>query len=119
MKSNLFHYNATITEVYNGNTCIVDIDLGFLIWVKGEKVHLNRIHAPEIRGNERKEGIASKNFLKKVVMNRSVTLETIPNTTNKGNRFAVEMWVLDKNGKRQNVNDLLVEAGFAVYKRYR
>jgi micrococcal nuclease len=119
MKSNLFHYNARVTEVYNGNTCIVDIDLGFSIWVRGEKVHLNRIHAPEIRGAEKKNGLLSKKFLTKVVINRVVTLETIPNKTSKGNRFAVEMWILDKNGKRQNVNDLLVEAGYAVYKQYR
>jgi micrococcal nuclease len=119
MTSNLFHYAASVTDVCNGNTCQLDIDLGFSAWIRNEKVQLNRIHAPELRGAEKKKGLASRNFLKKLLKNKEVTIETIKNLHGKGDRFAVEMWIIGKSGVRLNVNDFLVEKGYAVYRHYR
>ena len=42
----LFHYNAIVQSVYDGDTCRVDIDLGLGIWVRNEKIRLVRINAP-------------------------------------------------------------------------
>ncbi len=53
MKENLYHYRAVVVSVYDGDTCTVDIDLGLNTWVRGEKLRLYRINAPELRGSER------------------------------------------------------------------
>lgn len=119
MTSNLYHYAATVIDVYNGNTCMLDIDIGFCTWLRNERVQLNRIHAPELTGGEKKKGIASRNFLKKLLLKKKVTVETIKNLHGKGGRYVVEMWVIGKTGVRLNVNDLLVEKGYAVYRHYR
>jgi micrococcal nuclease len=56
MEKVLYHYKAKIIEVYDGDTCTIDIDLGLNIWNKGEKIRLNRINAPELRGDEKAKG---------------------------------------------------------------
>ena len=46
----MYLYRATITSVYDGDTCTADVDIGFKVTVRGEKLRLARINAPEIRG---------------------------------------------------------------------
>lgn len=58
----LYHYKAKIVEVYDGDTCTIDIDLGLHTWIKGEKIRLTRINAPELRGTERTKGLKSRDF---------------------------------------------------------
>ena len=118
MESNLYHYKARVTDVHDGDTCTVDIDLGFSIWMNGEKLRLNRINAPELTGSSKKAGMASRDFLRKIIMGKELTLETIRDKKEKYGRYLAELWVLDKSGKRININDLLVEKGFAEYKKY-
>ena len=36
----LYHYRATITVVYDGDTCTAAVDLGFKVTVRGEKIRL-------------------------------------------------------------------------------
>ncbi len=118
MQSNLFHYKALITNVYDGDTCTADIDLGFGIWIRGEKLRLHRINAPEIVGASSLQGRDSQQFLASLIGSKEVTLETIKDKKEKYGRFLAEIWILDKGGMRVNVNDLMVEKGFAEYKKY-
>ena len=66
----LYHYRATITAVYDGDTCAADVDLGFKVTVRGEKIRLARINAPEIRGANRKAGLESRDFLRELILGR-------------------------------------------------
>ncbi|MCB0287156.1 MAG: nuclease, partial [Calditrichaeota bacterium] len=67
MEHTKYHYQAIVTSVYDGDTCTVDIDLGFSMWIKGEKLRLFRINAPEIRGAEREKGLVSRDFLRELI----------------------------------------------------
>lgn len=118
MQSNLFHYKALITDVYDGDTCTADIDLGFGIWIRGEKLRLHRINAPEIVGASKLKGRESQKFLHSLIGKKEVTLETIKDKKEKYGRFLAEIWIVDKEGMRMNVNDLMVEKGYAEYKKY-
>ncbi|MBI2429375.1 MAG: thermonuclease family protein [Ignavibacteriales bacterium] len=118
MQSNLFHYKAIITDVYDGDTCTADIDLGFGIWIRGEKLRLHRINAPEVVGGSKTKGLESKKFLTLTIAGKEVTLETIKDKKEKYGRYLAEIWILDKSGKRVNVNDMMVEKGYAEYKKY-
>ena len=46
-------YKATVTEVYDGDTITVDIDLGLNVWLKDQTLRLLGIDTPELRGEER------------------------------------------------------------------
>jgi micrococcal nuclease len=49
MEHKLYHYKARVVDVYDGDTCTVDIDLGLSTWIHGEKLRLYRINAPEVK----------------------------------------------------------------------
>ena len=49
-------YKAEVVSVYDGDTITVDIDLGFNVVLRKQKIRLGGINTPEIRGEEREEG---------------------------------------------------------------
>lgn len=118
MEENLYHYKATVTSVYDGDTCTADIDLGLGIWVRGEKIRLARINAPEVRGEEREAGIRSRDFLRGRIEGREVIIRTIKDQKEKYGRYLGEILSEDENGNPLNINDLLVAERHAAYAEY-
>jgi micrococcal nuclease len=108
-----YTYRATITDVYDGDTVTADIDLGLSTWIHGEKLRLNRINAPEIRGAERPAGLVARDWLREKVLGQSVIVQTIKDRKGKYGRYLAEIWL-----DGQNVNDQMVEAGHAEFKDY-
>jgi micrococcal nuclease len=118
METTLYHYKALVTEVYDGDTCTVDIDLGMNSWIRNEKLRLYRINAPELRGPERPEGLISRDFLRDKILGKEVLIETVKDKRGKYGRFLAEIWLKDESDNWININDLLVENGHAIYKEY-
>ncbi len=118
MDSNLYLYKAKIISVYDGDTCRVDIDLGLKVWLKNEKLRLLRINAPEMRGPEKEKGKASRDFLRNLILDKEVILQTKKDKKGKYGRYLAEIWMEDAAKNWINVNDLMVADGFAVYKDY-
>jgi len=114
----LYHYHARVTSVYDGDTCTVDIDLGISAWVHGEKLRLNRINAPELRGASAAKGRAARDHLKKLVEGRDVWLQTIKDRREKYGRYLAELWLAQPDGSTLNVNDAMVAAGHAKFQKY-
>ncbi|OQX85702.1 nuclease [candidate division KSB1 bacterium 4484_87] len=113
MEKNLYFYKAHVVSVYDGDTCTVDIDLGLHIWIRDEKIRLARIDAPEIRGNEREKGLESRDFLRQLILDRDIFVETIKDKKGKFGRYLGEIWVADENDTYFNVNDLMMKEGYA------
>lgn len=64
-----FVYNCTLVRVIDGDTIDVDIDLGFGIWKKKERVRLAGIDTPESRTRnlaEKALGLKAKERLKEL-----------------------------------------------------
>ncbi|MFZ5946706.1 MAG: thermonuclease family protein [Stygiobacter sp.] len=118
MEKTLYHYKAKVTDVYDGDTVTVEIDLGLHTFIKGEKIRLNRINAPELKGKEKEMGIKSRDFLRKKILGKEILLETIKDKNEKYGRYLGEIYLEMKKEQFVNINDLLVERGFAVYKNY-
>lgn len=117
-KARLYHYRALVTEVHDGDTCTVDIDLGLSMWVHGERVRLHRINAPELKGDERPLGEKAREALKALVLGKQVVLQTLKDEREKYGRYLGEIW-LEQDGKKPlNVNDALVRAKHAKYRQY-
>lgn len=109
----LYHYKAWVTKVYDGDTITVDIDLGFHIWMKKEKIRLYRINTPEVRGVERPEGLKSRDWLREQILEKEVTLVTYRDRKGKYGR-----WLADVMLDGICINDELVKQGLAEYKDY-
>ena len=118
MNINLYQYKAFVTKVYDGDTITVEVDLGFKTFVKGEKIRLSRINAPEIRGVSREDGINSRDYLRELILEKEILLETIRDKKGKYGRYLGEVYIEIETNKWLNINDDLVNKGFAVYKEY-
>jgi micrococcal nuclease len=113
----LFHYNAIVQSVYDGDTCRVDIDLGLGIWIRNEKLRLVRINAPEMTGADKPLGTAARDFLRDLINGKEIIIESIKDRRGKYGRYLAEVWML-QDEYWINVNDALVAAGHAVYQEY-
>ncbi len=118
MANQLYFYKAIVASVYDGDTCTVDIDLGLSTWIRGEKVRLYRINAPEVRGAERDAGLLARDFLRSQVEGKAVLIQTIKDRKEKYGRYLAEIWLEAEDGSRVNINDLLVQQGHAIYQEY-
>jgi len=113
----LYHYTAHVLSVYDGDTCRVDIDLGLGIWIRNEKLRLARINAPELTGDTKVAGMASRDALRELIDGKEIIIETIKDQRGKYGRYLAEIW-LEQNGGFININDELVAQGHAEYKEY-
>ena len=62
----MFEYQCKIVKIIDGDTVDVDIDLGFGVWLKKQRIRLYGIDTPESRTRdleEKKYGLAAKAFV--------------------------------------------------------
>lgn len=103
--------------MYDGDTCAVDIDLGLNTWIRGEKVRLHRINAPELTGRSRARGLAARDHLRQLILNQPVIIQTIKDRREKYGRYLAEIWI-EQQGRWINANDAMISAGHARLARY-
>jgi micrococcal nuclease len=118
MEFHFYHYHARLVKVYDGDTCHLDIDLGFKIWSKKEKIRLARINAPELKGATLERAQAARDFLEQKLKDKLLVIETIRDRQEKYGRYLAEIWFPDETDNWVNINDLLVQNGLAIYVKY-
>ena len=119
MDEKCFYYRAQIVSVYDGDTCRADLDLGFGVWKKNETLRLHRINAPEVRGESKEAGQRSRDYLRQLILDEDVMVQTTRDSKGKYGRYLAEIWLYDApTDQWRNINDLLVENGQAIYQQY-
>lgn len=71
----MYEYRVNVVKVVDGDTVDVDIDLGFGVWLKDERVRIMGIDTPESRTRdkvEKKFGLAAKARLKSLLGKQAV-----------------------------------------------
>ena len=104
----MYEYRAFVRKVYDGDTVTVDIDLGFDVVLKAQKIRLVRINAPEVRGVQRPEGLKSRDALRDKIGNKWIKIKTQKDKKGKYGRWLGEIWLED-----ECVNDWLLKEGLA------
>ena len=110
----MYEYKVKATDVIDGDTIDVVIDLGFDIFTN-RRVRLAGIDTPESRTtdlNEKKFGMEAKEYLKHLLGNASnVVIKTLATDVNeKYGRVLGQVYI---NSSTMSVNDLLVSHGYA------
>jgi micrococcal nuclease len=111
----MYEYRTKVSRVVDGDTVDVDIDLGFGVWMKKERIRLLGIDTPESRTRDREEkkyGLAAKEFLKKA-LGTSPILKTTKDGKGKFGRILGE-FIVEVEDNRININQLLVDNYHAV-----
>lgn len=118
---NTNEYDVVLLKCVDGDTVDVDIDLGFGVWLKDERVRIMGIDTPESRTSNKVEklfGTAAKTRLKELLSEggKLITTENKDGEDMKGKfgRILGDFWVERYEGKREKVTDILIEEGHAV-----
>jgi|TARA_B100000085_G_scaffold119083_1_gene108495 micrococcal nuclease len=118
----MYEYKAKVVKVIDGDTVDVDIDLGFGIWMKDERVRIMGIDTPESRTRdkvEKKFGLAAKEKLKSL-LGKETVLKTQVNKDGedmkgKFGRILGDFDVYDAvTDAWRPVTKVLIESGHAV-----
>ena len=115
----MYEYRCKVTRVIDGDTVDVDIDLGFDIILRDERVRIMGIDTPESRTRdkvEKKFGLASKARLKELIGGKSgPILKTQINKKGEDMRGKFGRILGDfVTDDGRMVTDILVEEGHAV-----
>ena len=108
----MFEYKCKLIKVVDGDTIDVDIDLGFGVWLRNQRVRLYGIDTPESRTRdleEKKYGLAAKDFLIKWTGAGELTIKTHKDERGKFGRILGEIWTF-----KTNINDKMVYEHHAV-----
>lgn len=108
----MYEYKAKITSVYDGDTITAEVDLGFNIKIT-EKFRLNGLNAPEVKGEEKGDGLISRDRLRDKILGKEVTIKTFKDSTEKYGRYIAEIYL-----ESENINEWLISEGLAQRKKY-
>jgi micrococcal nuclease len=105
--------------VVDGDTVDVDIDLGFGVWMRKERIRVLGIDTPESRTRDKVEktyGIMAKEFVKSYLPVGSVqTLQTEKDGTGKFGRILGKFLVHDiKEDRQMHLGDIMIREHLAV-----
>ena len=109
----MYEYKCKLVKVVDGDTIDVDIDLGFGVWMRNQRIRLYGIDTPESRTSDKVEkvyGNAAKDFLVKWTDAGDLTLKTFKDDKGKFGRILGEIWF----GGTYNINQILVDNHHAV-----
>lgn len=105
----MYQYAARLVRVIDGDTVVLDLDLGFYQWRLNRSYRLARINAPEM---STPEGRAARDWL----VARLVDVRAYLVQTAKADSF--DRWIVELYADGANVSDALVAAGVAGYRVY-
>ena len=112
----MYEYKVNIIKIVDGDTVDVDIDLGFGVWLKDERVRIMGIDTPESRTRdlvEKKFGLAAKEKLTQLLQGTPVLKTQInkdgEDMKGKFGRILGDFKVGDKMATQ-----ILIDEGYAV-----
>ena len=112
----MYEYKCTVVKVVDGDTVDVDIDLGFGVWMRKQRIRMYGIDAPESRTSNRLEkryGIASKKYLIGMLDDKELILKTHKDAKGKYGRILGEIW-RTTDFADQSINEYMIEKHHAV-----
>ena len=113
----MYEYRIKVVRVIDGDTVDVDIDLGFGVWLKKERVRLFGIDTPESRTRDKEEkkfGLLAKEYLKASLKKGTPILRTRKDKTGKFGRILGELLYIDNEDSYVNINEKMIEEAQAV-----
>jgi len=106
----MYEYKALVTKVYDGDTITVDIELGFGVFFNDQKLRLAYINTPEVRGEEKTQGIISRDRVRELILGKEITIKTYKDSKGKYGRWIAEIFY---DGLEVSLNEQLINEGLA------
>lgn len=113
----MFEYQCKIVKVVDGDTVDVDIDLGFDVVLRDQRIRLYGIDTPESRTRDKEEkkyGLYAKNYLKNALGKKGI-IRTKKDGRGKFGRILGEFIIYDgETDSYRSVNAMMIEKHIGV-----
>lgn len=113
----MYEYRCNVVKIIDGDTVDVDIDLGFGVWMRKQRIRMYGIDTPESRTRdleEKKYGLAAKDFLTGLLDDEGgIVLKTHKDGKGKFGRILGELWRTTDYAD-QSINDYMIDKHHAV-----
>lgn len=116
----MYNYRCVIVRVIDGDTVDVDIDLGFSVWLRNQRVRLQGIDTPESRTKdlaEKAHGLAAKHRLVELLpvdAKFEIATSINNNDSDMHEKFGRILGSFVLPGTNFTVSDILMSEGYAV-----
>ena len=113
----MYEYKCKIVKVVDGDTVDIDLDLGFGVWLRDERVRIMGIDTPESRTSDKIEkvfGLLAKDRLNSLLGGEAILLSQV---TKGGENMKGKFGRILGNFKTMNgdnISDILMNEGHAV-----
>ncbi|WP_090881172.1 thermonuclease family protein [Bauldia litoralis] len=107
-------YRAEVVRIVDGDTIDVDIDLGFYIWIRNQRIRLFDIDAPEVNGATKAAGVAASEYLEKLLDGKTVIIRTVKGKDGADRDDSFGRWLGTIYLDGLDVNQEMIRAGHAV-----
>ena len=112
MDSKGYRYVATLLRVVDGDTIDLDVDLGFDVHQR-MRIRLMDVDTPEVRGEEKKEGLKVKELVKDLCKDAErIVLESIKDKKGKYGRYLGIIHLKFAAGEWVDLNNYLKLEGY-------
>jgi len=114
---------ARIVRLIDGDTCVIDVDMGMAITVRAT-VRLYGINTPEVRGPEKVAGHAATQHLADLLVQFKhegewdIVVKTYKDRRGKFGRYLASLIGADQDGNPVDLNMRMVADGHAVVAMY-
>ena len=114
---------ARIVRLVDGDTCVIDGDMGMAITVRAT-VRLYGINTPEVRGPEKVAGHAATQHLADLLVRFrhkgewDIVVQTHKDKRGKFGRYLATLMGVDQDGHPVDINEMMVADGHAVVAHY-
>jgi len=102
----VYRYRAKVRRVIDGDTYILDVDLGFRIYA-AINIRVHDYDAPEMVGPDRARGIAAKEAAEALLLSREIVIESYKDER------SFERWVADVYVGGESIAAILTTEGHA------
>jgi len=113
----MYEYRVKVVKIVDGDTVDVDIDLGFGVWLKKERIRMFGIDTPESRTrdlDEKKYGLMAKEYITRLLDDEGgIVLKTHKDAEGKYGRILGELW-RTTDFADTSINDLMIKNHHAV-----
>ena len=113
----MFEYNFKLVKVVDGDTVDIDIDLGFGVWLRNQRIRIMGIDTPESRTSdpvEKKYGMLAKDQVVKYLAN-SIKFRSFKDEKGKFGRILGDFEIYD--GRKDCTTSLvrtMIDDGYGV-----
>ena len=115
----MYEYRCKVVKIIDGDTVDVDIDLGFGVWLKKERIRMFGIDTPESRTrdlDEKKYGLMAKDYITRLLDDEGgIVLKTHKDAEGKYGRILGEFVVYDAaTDSSRTLNQIMIDLHYGV-----